>query len=259
MEKWVLKKSFSDLFEEKNNRKPGTNNINVSDWDSRITSSSSFGLKEKERGGKRRGNWTKVDFSSQTCWSLKMEERNRKVWSHWGGIAATTGAGGVHTFGGVTPHRCGAPAHTCHYLQHQDRGERAQPWNQRAFSCFCLSQEKNGLQHVKAHRSAKPEKAFVGMIVSTDRTHQLFGDLTLTPEDRWGSSHNSGGESWLSFLKTSVQPPSTINKPIRIVDKEQEFVHSCCWVCGCQEMKPGARDALAVQSTQSCSFHLDKI
>lgn len=54
----------------------------------------------------------------------------------------------------------------------------------------------------------------------------------------------------MSFLKTSVQPPFRINKTICIVDKQQEFLHSFLSL-GCQEIKPRARDALAVQSTHS--------
>lgn len=101
----------------------------------------------------------------------------------------------------------------------------------------------------------KTGKSCAGRILYTDRVPQtmlwftvwqhLTWTVTLTPEDQiWLFSLRS----WLSFLKTSVQPPLRINKTLHSGEGAGILV-LLFWVCGCQEIKPWARDPPAGQST----------
>lgn len=114
----------------------------------------------------------------------------------------------------IVPHRPATPADTSPFLQHQDWGELC---TQMGFlPAFVLHSTSRTTSSAK-----KTGKSCAGRILYTDRVPQtmlwftvwqhLTWTMTLTPEDQ---IRLLSLRSWLSFLKTSVQPPLRINKTL---------------------------------------------
>lgn len=160
--------------------------------------------------------------------------------------------------GNIVPHRPATPADTSPFLQHQDWGA---PCTQMGFlPAFVLHSTSRTTSSAK-----KTGKSCAEGILSTDPVPQtmlwftvwqhLTWTVTLTPEDQiWLLSPRS----WLSFLKTSVQPPFRINKTLHSGEGAGILV-LLFWLCGCQEIKPGTLRPFRAHSWRIFQPHLDEI